>query len=429
MTETESQSSPTQSQSTKIWVQRAFFFALFAAGAVAIAWAMRPQPAVVEVHSAHEGELVATVNEDGTARIHDRYIISAPLGGTLARISLHPGDEVEQGQVVARLLPLFAPLLDLRSRTEAQARVDAALASVRQAKAQIERAKATVDFAKKDAENTLKLLQSGTISELERDQAALKERSANAELASAQFAAKVASHELVMARSALSRFEKSGTDQDDQFEITSPTTGRVLHVIERSEGVVQPGTPLLEIGDPKALEIAVDVLTSDAVSISPGARVTIERWGGEPLGALVRMVEPSAFEQVSALGVKEQRVNALIDLKDPYEKWQLLGDGYRVEAQIEVYRNPRALLIPWSALFRRDDGWATYVVAEQDNGSHRAELRAVSVGKRNDTFAEITRGLAAKTRVIVHPSDSIESGSLVSANKNEPANKSEPAKQ
>jgi HlyD family secretion protein len=217
-----------------------------------------------------------------------------------------------------------------------------------------------------------------------------------------------------MAQSALGRFDKTTPDGEEveQFEVTSPTTGRVLKVFQQSEGVVGAGSQLLEIGDPTALEVAVDVLTSDAVHIAPGAHVSIEQWGGVPLEGAVRLVEPSAFTRTSALGVEEQRVNAIIEINAPYERWRLLGDGYRVEARIETYRSKDALQIPWSALFHREDYWGVFVIEAET-----AKTKKVTVGRRNETQAEVLEGLTAGQKVIVHPGDKVADGTKVASSK------------
>lgn len=379
--------------------------ALVGAAVVAgVVVAALPKPVDVEQETASVGELVITVDEDGVTRVKDRYVVSAPLPGNVARIELRAGDEVKQGDVLARLVPLRAPLLDARSKSQAEAQVAAALAATRQVEAQIERAKAALDFARAESGRTRELFKRSALSQQELDRTLLEERARQAELTSAEFGAKVASHELRMARAALGHAQDKRESQDG-FSVTSPVSGRVLKVIQASEGVVQPGTALLELGDPKALEIVVDVLTSDAVNIQPGSPARIEGWGGEPLPAAVRMVEPSAFTRVSALGVDEQRVNAIVDINAPYESWSKLGDGYRVEARIEIFRSKDSVRIPGSALFRHQGKWATFVVE-----SSRAKLRVVEVGRRNDTHAEISSGIRAGEVVIVHPSDRIAEG-------------------
>ena len=150
--------------------------------------------------------------------------------------------------------------------------------------------------------------------------------------------------------------------------MSSPVSGRVLRVLQESARAVAQGTPLLEIADPSNLEVVVDVLTSDAVRIHAGARVRIERWGGEaPLEARVRLVEPAGYTKLSALGVEEQRTNVVIDLTSPPAQWQPLGDGFRVDARIVVFHADDALKMPASALFR-DVAWAGRVQVEQTVG-------------------------------------------------------------
>jgi HlyD family secretion protein len=175
--------------------------------------------------------------------------------------------------------------------------------------------------------------------------------------------------------------------------------------MHESEGVIQPGAPLLELGDPEALEIVVDVLTSDAVQIKSGSPVTVVEWGGAPLNGSVRLVEPSAFTRVSALGVEEQRVNAVVDLSTPYKQWNLLGDGYQVQAKIQVYRAETAVRVPAGALFRDRKSWAVFVIE-----AGVARLRSLDVARQSDQFAEVVRGVSPGDTVILHPSDRVKDG-------------------
>ena len=391
----------------KRWSKRALTAVVVIVLAAAAVQAALPKPVDVETDKVDKGSLVVTVDEDGVTRVKDRYIVSAPLSGNLARIELHAGDEVKRGAVLARILPARAPLLDARTRKEAAAQVSRAEAATLQARAQIERARAALEFSKKDAARSRALYEKEIVTQAELDRAQLDERTRRAELTSAEFADKVAKHELSMARAALGRFDGQ-PQKGDQFDVPSPIDGRVLKVIQQSEGVVPAGAPLLEVGDPRALEIVVDVLTSDAVNIKPSRPVTIEEWGGSPLQAAVRMVEPSAFTRVSSLGVEEQRVNAIIDLNVPYEKWSALGDGYRVDARIQIYRAENKTRVPSGALFRRGQDWAAFAVIDG-----RARLRKLRLGRRNDEHAEVSKGLSAGERVIIHPSDQVSDGAQV----------------
>lgn len=387
------------------WVKRVLLLSVVVAAGGLIVAASLPKPVPVDMAEVASAPLIVTVDEDGRARVKDRYVVSAPLTGSLARIELHPGDSVEQGAPLARLVPLAPPLLDERTRTTAKARVAGAVAGQKQSGAQIERAKATLKFAKDEATTQRTLFDKGVITKQELERVLLTERTASAELDSLRFGSRVADYEVQMAQAALGHLSPKKKGDDEQLVIPAPLTGRVLKVIRESEGVVQAGTPLLELGDPVALEIVVDVLTSDAVLIQPGAAVSVDRWGGASLDARVRLVEPSAFTRLSALGVEEQRVNVVIDLVAPQELSRTLGDGYRVEAHITVWEGDDVVQVPASAVFRHEGGWAVFRVSGTS-----AALQTVEIGKRNGRAVQITSGLESGTAVVLHPSDRVTTG-------------------
>jgi HlyD family secretion protein len=180
----------------------------------------------------------------------------------------------------------------------------------------------------------------------------------------------------------------------------------VLRVLQQSARTVGAGTVVMVIGDPSRLEVVVDVLSTEAVRVPPGARAVLEAWGGDRgLEARVRIVEPYAFTKVSALGIEEQRVNVVLDPVDPLDR---LGDGYKVEARIVVWSADDVLKVPASAVFRRGDGWAVFVAERA-----RARLVDVRVGQRNAREAQILEGLDAGAQVIRYPSNEIADGSRI----------------
>lgn len=399
-----------RSRSVARWLKRGLLIAAALGLALLLAMAFRPRPVPADVVEVARGPLVVTVHEDGRARVKNRHVVSAPLSGSLARPELHPGDAVEAGTVIARIVPLDAPLLDVRSKSQAEARVAAALAAQRQARAQVERARAAREFAQANAERMRQVVEHGAATELQREQAELQFRTAAAELESARFGAQVADSEVRMARAVLGRLSGTGPSSEDQLEVPAPVTGRVLKVIQESEGVVQLGAPLVELADPGALEIVVDVLTGDAVRIQPGNRVVLDRWGGPALDGRVRLVEPSAFSRTSALGVEEQRVNVIIDIVAPRERWEALGDGYRVEAHIVVWESADVVQVPPSSLFRHGEGWAVYRV-----DGDVVRLVPVKVGERTPSAVQVTEGLSAGSEVVAHPSDRIRDAVAIAA--------------
>lgn len=389
------------------WLKRGLGLGLGASGLLLIARSLMPDPLLVDLAEVARGAMEVTVDEDGKARVKDRYVVSAPIGGQLGRIELEAGDDVQEGDVVARIVPLEPPLLDERSRSAAEARVAAGLAARQRATAQIERAQAELTFAKGEITRYERLATQRVVSQQRLEQSRLQLRTASANLESARFAQRVAEHELGMARAALGRLGRLGRGRDplEALEVPAPVSGRVLQVLRESEGAIPSGAPLLEIGDPTALEIVVDVLTQDAVEIRAGAKATIDRWGGPPLEARVRRVEPSAFTRMSSLGVEEQRVNVVLDLVEEPKVWAALGDGYRIEAHITVWQRSDVIKVPASSVFRNDGGWAVFRV--DGKVAHRVP---VEIGRRTGREVEILRGLEAQAVVVVHPSDKVQPG-------------------
>jgi HlyD family secretion protein len=401
---------PRPKRTARTWAIRTLGLLLALALVVLLVAAWLPKPVPVDLSEARVGKLAVTVDEDGQARVKDRFVVSAPLSGNLARIEHRAGDHVEKGAVLARIIPLEPPLLDARSRAEGEARLSAATAAERQTLAGVERAKLANDFAQKEVLRQRDLLKREVITPDAMSRVELEARTREQELASAEFGARVASHEAEVARISLGRVRAQKQDARDELELTAPVAGQVLKLLRESEGAVQAATPLLELGDPASLEVVADVLTTDAVTIPPGAAVAIEGWGGPPLKGHVRLVEPSAFTRLSALGVEEQRVNAVIDFDEPRQKWAALGDGFRVELKITVWQTNRALLVPESAVFRHGEGWALFRV--QDGV---ARLAPIELGRRNGSLAQVLSGIEEGATVVLHPSDRVGDGVQVAA--------------
>ncbi len=387
---------------------------------VAALWAvLRPEPVLVDVATVRRAPLRVTVDEEGETRVRDRYVVAAPTTGRLLRIDLDEGDAVAAGTVVARIEP--APL-DPRDLAAARARLEAAEATQRAAHARMQRAEAALEQARRDAARAARLHATGTTSDYALEQARLAETSAVREHEEARFAATAAASEVEAARAALMTAPGFGappappTPSDAApppcaravpcVEARAPVAGQILRILEESERIVAAGTPLVEIGEPAAIEVVSDVLSRDAVRVTAGTPVWIEDWGGpDALAARVRRVEPSGFTKVSALGVEEQRVNVVIDLLEAEAR---LGDGYRVEVRIVTWEGDDVLQIPASALFRVGDAWAVFAV----EGS-RAQRRVVQVGAQATFEVEVRAGLSEGDVVVLHPSDRLEDGTRV----------------
>jgi HlyD family secretion protein len=392
--------------------KRWLLIAAVAAGVVAlIVYGFRPQPLLVEAAVVTRGPMQVTIEEEGKTRLTDRYVVSAPVAGVVRRVEFKVGDTVRAGQPVFRLEPLRAPALDPRSLAEAEARVTVAETALRAAEQRVETAIVDARYWETELARVRQLQKTGDLPRERVDRTAADHDRAQAALRTARQAVDVARSEVAAARATIGHSAASSANgaREEVVVVTSPVSGRVMKVVQESEAVIQPGAPIVELGNTRSLEVEVEALSADAVKIAQGMRVILERWGGDqPLEARVRRVEPVAFTKVSALGVEEQRVLVIAGITSPAEVWQRLGAGYRVEANFVLWEADKVLQTPTSALFRYEQGWAAFVI---DNGV--ARRRMVEVGRRNGPTAEVVKGLSEGDRVIVHPDNTVEDGKLV----------------
>jgi HlyD family secretion protein len=374
---------------------------------LAIVYGFMPKPVPVDLVKVSRGPLKVTVEEEGKTRVKDRFVLSAPVAGFMRRIKLDVGDHVQQGEILVEVEPLKSNLLDPRSRATAEASVISAKAALKVEEERVRAAAADSEYSRRNLERIKKLFEGGYVAKDALEQAEAGAKRAEANLLSAEAAVKVARSELERAQTVLRHSAAEETRiQGKIVTIHAPVSGSVLKIYRESEGVVQPGEPLIDIGDPENLEVKVEVLSADAVKIKPGTPVLFERWGGSStLSGKVRVVEPAGFTKVSSLGVEEQRVLVIVDLTSSDQNEQSLGDGYRLEASFIIWEGKDILQVPASALFRKQEGWAVFVVR-----NNKALLREVKVGNRTGLAAEILSGLTVGEEVISHPDNSIEGG-------------------
>lgn len=389
-------------------VRQGLFAALLLGVAALAAFALRPQPAVVDVARVARGPLTVAIQETGVTRVKDRFAVSAPVSGMLSRVALEAGDPVREADLLAEIAPTLSPLLDERAGAQARARLAAALSALGQARAQAERAATARRQAERELLRVRKLAAANTLSQEALDEAEFGAQMRGQEVASAEFAVKVATEEVRSARAVLGT-EDGARSLGQHVDVLAPASGTVLRIDRKSAGVVQAGTPLLEVGDPGALEVVIDLLTTDAVNVRPGTQATVSGWGGDrQLRARVRRIEPSGFTRPSALGVDEQRVNVILAFTEPQERWAMLADNFRVEARIVVWEGSSVLKLPHGSVFRYGDGWGVYSIEDG-----RSRLRRVHVGHRSEAEVEIFDGLKEGAVVAVHPGDRVIDGARV----------------
>jgi HlyD family secretion protein len=368
-----------------------------------VAWTLRPKPLVVEIGRVARGRMQVTIDEDGQTRAHDRFTLAAPIAGRLSRIRLHEGDSVTPQTIIATISPLP---IDAREVARTNAEIESLEALRKEAVQYVERAEADHEQTQRDVVRYTDLQRQDVVPRQTLEQAQTAEKRAAKEVAGARFKVQSAQAEIARARAGLISIEETQEKSGRIVELRSPMASRILRILEPSERVVAAGTPVVSLSNPSKIEIVIDLLSTDAVKVKPGAAVSIEGWGGpKALRGRVRMIEPYGFTKVSALGIEEQRVNMIADFLDPPAG---LGDGYRIDARIVVWESPDVLIAPGSALFRDGDRWSVFVVE-----SGRARRKSVEVGHRTALETEIIRGLNPGDAVILHPPNDLKEGAAV----------------
>ena len=368
-----------------------FWLAAGLALVLGIAWLAWPRPLKVQTEPVDRGPVAMTLVDEGKTRIHDVFTLVAPVGGDLRRITLHAGDAVARGQVVATLGPADPSLLDART-------VAAATSAVSAARAGLASAEADADLAQRDQARVARLAAQGYASRAALDAADAALRAARAHVAARK--AELAGAQAQASQPAAASRGETG--------VRSPTGGRVLRILQESGGIVAAGTPLLEIGDPTGLEVVADFLSQDATQVRPGARAVLEGWGGDPpIPASVLRVEPYARTRISALGVEEQRVSVILRLTDPAAS-PPLGHGFRVDVRVTLSEVTDALRVPADALVRQGEGWAVYRVQ-----GGRARLTPVRTGIGDDRHRVVLEGLSNGDRVVLYPAATLKDGARV----------------
>lgn len=373
-------------------------------------FAFWPSAVIVETVTVDLGRLEVTVREEGRTRIRERYVVSTPLTGELLRVNLHPGDNVTAGEtLIAAINPGLPELLDARAGAETEARVQAAESRLQHQKALQNKSGVRYDHAKSEHSRAEALLAKNAIAEELFESAVTELRIAAAESEATEFEVRIAEFELQQAQAALLQITNPAGSAGDRLEIRSPISGEVLRVFVENAGVQPTGTAIVELGDRSDMEVEIDVLSSDAVRMAPGARVYLEQSGlPETLEGRLRLIEPQGFEKVSALGVEEQRVNVIVDFTSAPAAYRQLGDAYRVEARIVLWAADSVLKVSSGALFRNGEDWAVYRIR---NG--RARLTIVQTGHTSGRETEIVSGLEPGDVLIAYPGDQMTDGAAV----------------
>lgn len=390
--------------------QRIVFWLILGAifiGAMIVAFKPRAVPTDIGIVEA--GPMQSTINEEGETRVEDIYTLSSPISGHLRRIALEVGDKVIEGEtIIAEIDPLDSNFLDPRSEAQAKAEVNTAESALSLAQAELKQAQVELDFFKSEYDRIKALHQTGTASQRDLDNTERLYKRSRASYATAQAALQMRRFELervkaILISPAQSQSLRAGCEC---LKLYAPISGTILKVMTESEGVIQAGSPLVEIGDPSQLQVVAELLSMDAVQVQIGSLVSIENWGSNtPLTGKVKRIDPVGFSKVSALGIEEQRVNVVIDLLSSHEHWSRLGHGYQVDVAIVLWQSDKVVKVPLTSIFRDGKDWAIYVVTDGV-----VNKRQLNIGHTNTYSAQVLSGINQGEKYIIYPTDRIFEG-------------------
>jgi len=180
--------------------------------------------------------------------------------------------------------------------------------------------------------------------------------------------------------------------------LRAPITGVVTRLNAPIGAMVDVAQPLVEVADLSAIDILFNVSPADAARIAPGAAVTLsagESARGEALGV----------GRISDVGGAVDSVTRSVQVRAQAPAGaRPLRIGETIFGQIATAVHPRAIVIPVTALVPDGDGFKVFVVAPRNI----ARERKVTVGRRNESSAEITNGLAAGEVVVTEGAYGLE---------------------
>jgi HlyD family secretion protein len=446
----------------RTWLITGLILTSLATAAGAYSW-LKPGPPV-EAARARLDAIREFVDEEGRTRLPKTHLVTMPYAGRIEPIELVEGDRVVCGQVVVRVVPsdlkldvdeaeaavkrLAASIVEnddvsVESTTLLQSRkyVESMDRTVEAAAERVKSGEAKREFADKMFHRARSLAEKKAMSEVDLNQAEVNRVDADVDfqtdllvlsalrsmhaatallptVVEQYITRKRLKHDVLVEEQAQAEIKLQEAKRDrDRGEMKSPVDGVVLERFETNERQVAPGTMLLSIGRPEELEVEVDVLSQDVVRVKRGqfAEIYGPAIGERPARGTVTRVYPSGFTKTSSLGVEQQRVWVVVRF-DADELSRLraereLGVGYRVRAKIYTAEKEQALIVPRSALFRGPAGdWQVFVV---DEGV--ARLRSVEVGLLNDVTAEIIKGIAQSSVVVLVPETNLKDGDKVKA--------------
>ena len=353
----------------------------------------------------HASTLSEEFQAPGTVHARTSTVLSSKIVGQISSLTVHEGDRVHLGQVIAEIDNREAAIQVRRARAgavEAQRAIEEADRGVEAADRAVRASEANRQLASSTLKRYDLLRERHSISAQEYDEIETRFKAAQLETERAQEALGAAK---ARGQQIAARIEQAQAEVDaaevmlGYARIASPIDG-IVTVRHADPGMLAtPGMPLLTIEDDRTYELDVLIEESRAAKVTIGqcVRIEIDALEGTTIDGRVREISPSSDPGTRTYTAKVQITTPLPHdrtLRSGFFARTFFADGER-----------KALVIPESALVYRGQLEGVYIV-----GNNTALLRLVKTGKRYDQRVEIISGLAEGMRIVTAPTPEISDG-------------------
>lgn len=367
----------------------------------------------VETYTVKKGDVQSYIEEIAVVKSNNQRMVFSEANGKVLSISKDVGDKISAGDVIVKL---DTENIDLQIKS-IEFKLDALNAAYTEAikkpekefidkvRASVESVKISVEEAKRNLENSEKLYEEGALSYDEYQKAINY-------LKIQQEALKAAENELKLLEKGTSenirrQYEAQIDELENQLQmlkqnkenylILSPIDGTILDKFIEEGALVQPGMPVVEIGDENDLYLEADILASEIGKVVEGADVIIysEDLDLSNIKGKVRKIYPKAFSKLSDLGIEQKRVRVEINIAEEIAKLKI---GYEVDIKIVTNNKKNVIIIPDNSIIEFEDGKYVYVL--QDG---TAKLRKIETGVEGEDMVEIISGLKEGEKVVLNP--------------------------
>ena len=357
-----------------------------------------PTVAVVRVDRA---DLSRTLTLAAEFRPFQEVDIHAKVAGYVKSIFVDVGDRVKAGQELAIL-----EIPEMRDEVQQNdAAVQRSAEDIKRAEAELQRAESAHQVAHLGSTRLAAVIKSrpNLVAQQDLDDAAARDRMAEAQVATAKAAQAVAQQQLAVSKASASRTRTLL----DYSRITAPFDGVVTHRYADTGSMIQAGTssqtqtmPVVKLSQNNRLRLVIDVPESavSGIHIGEPVQVRVDAVGRSFPGAIARFARK--------VNPDTRTMETEVDVDNPD---LTLVPGMYASTTITLDQARGVLAVPVLAVDRTED--KTSVLLVKDG---RVDRRIIKVGLESPDRVEVASGLSEGDLVVIGSRAQLRPGAMVS---------------